>query len=170
MFTIINAGIHLWRSIKVLPLKCSKSSMLGLLHLLPISLYPFSLPEPTDDFFKWKCIYLVLLLQFYKFVLPGGCKNRIDYCYCFSKCIIGPQICNIRNLLPYSRIVCYFQVLEPFFKVNSFVWPFDCFKPISNNLLFPGLIRGCIAILKVPHNLLYMIAVNSIQKIGLSNR
>ena len=170
MFTIINAGIHLWRSIKVLPLKCSKSSMLGLLHLLPISLYPFSLPEPTDDFFKWKCIYLVLLLQFYKFVLPGSRKNRIDYSYCFGKCIIGPQICNIRNLLLYSRIVYYFQVLEPFFKVGSFIQPFNCFKLISNNFLFPSLIRGYIAILEVSHDLLYMIVVSSIQKIGLSDR
>ena len=169
MFTIANASINLWCSIGVLPLKCSKSSMLGLLYSLPIGLYPFSLPELTDDFFEQKCIYLVLLLQFYEFVLPGGRKNRIDYCYCFSKCIVGPQICNIRNLLPYSRIVCYFQVLEPFFKVGSFVQPFDCFKPISNNLLLLSLVGWSIAILKVPHDLLYIIAVNSIQKIGLSN-
>jgi hypothetical protein len=33
-------------------LKCSKSSILSLLYLLPISLYPFSLPELTDDFFE----------------------------------------------------------------------------------------------------------------------
>ena len=52
IFTIANAGINLWCSIRVLPLKCSKSSMLGLLYSLPIGLYPFSLPELTDDFFE----------------------------------------------------------------------------------------------------------------------